>query len=137
MTKEQFIELMRIEVNSHKQSLEETELKRVRLSPDIMSSSRITFNPFLQFDSKYFNIKLLANVQGLNSVLCLNPDANVYQIKMFILCNEQFKILNQVMKYNPYMVEQLHDKSHSPMDIAVEYARYCVAQDRYKQLPKR
>jgi len=135
MTKEQFIEQMLEEVTSHKERLEQAELHRVRLDEDVVGISRNPkFNPFLNFDSKYFNIKLLSNLQGLNSVIHLNPDLNVYQTKMFIVCNQQFKMLNEVLKYNPYMVEELKEGLNSPLDIAICYARHCQAQDRFQNL---
>lgn len=141
MTKEEFIEQMLNEVSYHKQMLEQAELHRVKPAENVTSPKiylkYITFNPFLEFDEKYFNIKLLSNLQGLSTVMYRNPDVNVHQIKLFIVCNEQFKILNQVLHYNPYMVEELKDETHSPMDIAIAYARYCELQDRYQNTPKR
>lgn len=137
MTKEQFIEQMLKWVTYHKQKLEEAELHRVNLDKQITGrGAKITFNPFLKFDEKYFNIKLLSNIQALDMVMCCYPDVNVHQIKMFIVCNEQFKVLNQVLNYNPYMVEELRDKTRSPMDIAIAYARFCELQDRYRNMAK-
>ena len=137
MTKEEFISQMLQEVITHKQNLEQAELHRVQLSEDILGADNLTFNPFLQFDPKYFNIKLLSNLQGLNSVMYRNPDVNVHQIKMFIVCNKEFKVLNQVLNHSPYMVEQLKAKTKTPMDIAISYARWEQLNDRYKHLPKR
>ena len=66
-----------------------------------------------------------------------NFNVNVYQIKLFIISNAQFKVLNQVLNCNPYMVEELRDKVHSPLDIAIAYARHCECQDRYRNMPIR
>ncbi len=137
MTKEEFIAQMLEEVTYHKIKLEQAELHRVQLSGDILGADNLTFNPFLQFDPKYFNIKLLSNLQGLNSVMYRNPDLNVHKIKMFIVCNKEFRILNAVLNHSPYMVEQLKDKTTTPMDIAISYARWEQLNDRYKHLPKR
>lgn len=138
MTKEQFIEQMLKEVTLHKEQLEQAELHRVKLDENVVGVSKNpTFNPFLQFDGKYFNIKLLSNLQGLSSVIHRNPDLNVYQTKMFIVCNEQFKVLNDVLKYDPYIVEQLKEGLNSPLDLAICYARHCEAQDRFEKGVKR
>ena len=138
MTKEEFIEQMTIEVTLHKQMLEGADLKRVQLDKNVVGTSRNpNFNPFLEIDSRYFNIKLLANLQGINSLMMHNPDFNVYQAKIFILCNPQFKILNQVLNYNPYVLEELNNQLNSPLDIAINYARHCEFQERLKNMPKR
>ncbi len=138
MTKEEFIDQMFKWVTYYKEKLEEADIYRVQLDKHLIgNNSNITFNPFLKFDEKYFNIKLLSNLQALDMVLYKNSDANVYQIKMFIICNQQFKVLNQVLKHSPYMVEELKEKTHSPMDIAIAYARYCELQDRYQNTTKR
>ena len=138
MTKEEFIEQMSHEVRWYQHKLENADLSRAKLDPELVGESRYAkFNPFLSIDPKYFDIKLLSNLLGLYSVMCNNFNVNVYQIKLFIISNAQFKVLNQVLNYNPYAIELLRDKVHSPLDMAIEYARHCEFRDRYRNMPKR
>ena len=138
MTKEEFIKQMIEAVTNRKEILEQAELDRANLDVEVFGVSRNpSFNPFIQFDKKYFNIKLLANVQGLNSVIMRNPDINAYQTKMFIISNQEFKILKNVLRYNEYMVEELMDGLNSPLDIAISYAKHCEAQDKFGKGLKR
>lgn len=138
MTKEQFQEEMLKRVIFHKEKLEQAELRRVLLPTQIQGGSKaLTFNPFAEFDDIYFNIRLLSNIEALHTVMCQNPDVEVHQIKLFIISNPKFKVLNQVLNNNIYMVEELKDNIHSPMDIAIAYARHCEMQDKYKNIPKR
>lgn len=132
MTKDEFIDQMLKWVIYYKDKFETLQLRRAMLPKDL-SGDKLTYNPFLKFDSKYFNTKLLSNLQALDMVIYKNPNISVYQIKLFIIPNEQFKVLNQVMKCNPYMVEELKDKIHTPIDIAIAYAKYCEAQDKYQR----
>ena len=66
-----------------------------------------------------------------------NPDLNVYQTKLFIISNPQFKVLNEILNYNPYAVEELKDNIHSPMDIAIGYAIHNQQLDKFKNISKR
>lgn len=138
MTKEQFEQEMLKWVTYHKEKLEQTELMRAKLPGDVASaSSKLTYNPFLEFDPKYFNIRILSNLEGLNMVIYNHPELKVHEINLFIISNPKFKVLNQMLKYNGYLVYELKEKTHSPIDIAISYARWEQLNDRYKHMPKR
>ena len=138
MTKEQFEQEMLKWVTYHKEKLEQTELMRAKLPGDVASaSSKLTYNPFLEFDPKYFNIRILSNLEGLNMVIYNHPELKVHEINLFIISNPKFKVLNQMLNYNSYLVHELKEKIHSPIDIAISYARWEQLNDRYKHMPKR
>ena len=138
MTKEEFMIQMFKWVVYHKEKLEQIDLRKARLPEEVVGAScHMKYNPFLELDEKYFNIRILSNLQGLYSVICENPDLNVYQVKMFIISNTEFKALNRIMNYNPYFVEELKDKTNSPLDIAIAYARWNQLNDKFKNMPKR
>lgn len=138
MTKEQFQDEMLKWVNFHKEKLEQAELKCTVL-PDELRIQResITYNPFLEFDEKYFNIRILSNLQGLKSVIDNNPELLPHQINLLIIGNPKLKILNQMLNNNIYLVNELKENIHSPMDIAIDYARHCIQDEKYRKMPRR
>ena len=133
MTKEEFeLQLLKY-VLYFKNKLEQTDLNRAILPEGLVSkSSKLNSNPFIKFEAKYFNIRLLSNVEGLNKMLIVNPVLNSPQTKLLIMGNAKFKVLNDVMNYNPYFVEELKLGISTPMDIAIDYAKYCRKYDKFK-----
>ena len=107
MTKEEFeLELLN-HVLYYKNNLEQMDLQRVNLEQGLVSkSNKLKYNPFVEFGAKYFNIKLLSNMEGLNRLL-MSDDLNVYQVKLFIVGNPKFVVLQDVMNFNRYFVEEL------------------------------
>ena len=137
MTIKQFEQQMLTQVLYYKDKLENAELRRAMMPKGIVDYDNLTFNPFLKFYPKYFNIKILSNLQGLYSVMCNNPELKPYEINLFIISNPKFKVLNQLINFNPYFVTELKQGIHSPMDIAISYATYCQTQSNHKNMPKR
>ncbi|MBQ8522333.1 MAG: hypothetical protein IJ458_01560 [Clostridia bacterium] len=138
MTKEQFEAEMLKWVTFYKEKLEQTDLRCAKLPEGFVSKpSKLTYNPFLEFDPKYFNIRILSNLEGLNMVIYQHPELKPHEISLFIICNPKFKVLNQMLNHNSYLVNELKEKTHSPMDIAISYARWEQLNARYKHLPKR
>ena len=138
MTKEQFYDEMLKWVNFHKEKLEQAEFRRAMLPEELRSQREsITYNPFLEFDEKYFNIRILSNLQGLKSVIDNNPELLPHQISLLIIGNSKFKVLNQILNSNWYLVNELKENIHSPMDIAISYARHCIQDEKYRNMPKR
>lgn len=138
MTKEQFFDEMLKWVNFYKEKLEPAELRRAMLPKELRSGREsITYNPFLEFDERYFNIRTLSNLQGLKSVIDNNPELLPHQINLLIIGNSKFKVLNQMLNSNMYLVNELKENIHSPMDIAIAYARHCMQEEKFRNMPKR
>jgi len=138
MTKEEFeLELLN-HVLYYKNNLEQMDLGRVYLEQGLVSkSNKLKYNPFVEFESKYFNIKLLSNIEGLNRLLISNTGLNIYQVKLFISGNPKFVVLQDVMNFNRYFVEELSQGISTPMDIAIDYAKHCKQLDKIKHTHKR
>lgn len=138
MTKEQFEQEMLKWVLYYKEKLDIAELRRAILPKELVGNScKITCNPFIQFDEKYFNKKILSNLQGLDSVVSTHPELKSHEITLFIISNPKFKVLNQIINYNQYLVAELKEKVYSPMDIAIAYARHCEALDKLRNTSRR
>ena len=138
MTKEEFEQEMFKWVTFYKERLENAELKRVLLPADLRGKRLPNlYNPFLDFDEKYFNIKLLSNLQAIDTIIEIHPEMLSNQICLFIIGNSKFKLLNDVLNYNTYMVNELKGKACTPIDIAVGYAQYCRQYDLMKNMPRR
>ena len=138
MTKEQFQDEMLKWVNFHKEKLEQTDLRHAMLPKDLQSKRvAITYNPFLKFDEKYFNIRILSNLQGLDSVISQYPELLSNEISLLIIGNPKFKVLNQILNQDMYLVNELKEKVRNPMDIAIGYAIHCQQCEKSKNMPKR
>ena len=138
MTKEQFEQEMLKWVTFYKEKLEQTNLRCAKFNKQVGElSDGITFNPFLEFDEKYFNIRILSNLQGLNMVIDQHPELKSHEVTLFIISNYKYKVLNQMLNYDRNLVNELKNKIYSPMDIAIGYARYCKQCEKFKNMPKR
>ena len=129
MTKEEFEQEMLEWVLYYSQKLEVLNLRSAIL-PNEYSSNKITYNPFLQFDNKCFNKKILANLQGLEQVVRSHPEISSSQIGLMIMGNPKFKVLNQIFNYNKYFIAELKSNINTAMDIAIHYARHCEKCDK-------
>ena len=133
MTKEKFEQELKNEVIFFKDKLENLNLERAKLE----GFPSINFNPFLKYNEKFFNVKILSNLQGLYSFMDKHKELHTNEIALYIISNKKYITLIYLLNFNPYLINELKEGVRSPMDIAIAYAEHLKTKEKLKGLPRR
>ena len=132
MTKEEFEQQLKHEVVYWQNKLTHMNLKKILLPKEVFPNLKT--NPFLDYDERFFNIRILSNLMGLKSFIEKNNNLTANQIALFLISEYKYVTLNKLLNYNPYLIDALISGIHQPIDIAISFAEYSKSKERLKKI---